>query len=364
MAAVILDCRMAQWSGVGRYTRGLVRALAAIDGLSLILVTARGDEPILARSPSVTVLEADRHPFSARGMLELGGIVDHARADLLHCLHFPTPWRTHVPMVVTLHDLTPLVVPASMPSTLRRAVYRSLNARAVRGAGQVIVPSDSTARDVERLLGAPLGQMRVIPEAADDFAAGEVGDLPQGLINDRARYVLSMGNTKAHKDLPCLLAAFQRVLETRPDVHLLLVGEEPSGYLDAHLTGDARSRVRFTGRVDDPQLRALYKSASVFAFPSRYEGFGLPPLEAMSFGSPVLAAKAASLPEVVGDAAVLFPPGDADALASELARMLDDAESRRVLGEKGRARAAEFTWARTARQTVDVYTEVLLSAGG
>lgn len=354
---------MADWSGVGRYTRGLVRALADLEGLSLSLVTASGDDPILTRSEGVAILEAAQHPFSIRGMRELSGIVEQERADLLHCLHFPTPWRTDVPLVVTLHDLTPLVVPASMPSALRRAVYRKLNARAVRLADRVIVPSDATARDVVRLFSASHGKTTVIPEAADDFSAGEIGDLPQGLISNRVHYVLSMGNTKAHKDLPCLLAAFQAVGETRPDVSLLLVGEEPPGYLDAHLTGETRGRVRFTGRVDDAQLRALYAAASVLAFPSRYEGFGLPPLEAMSFGTPVIVANAASLPEVVGDAALLFPPGDTQALASHLARMLDDAGLRWQLGKRGQARAAEFSWARTARKTADVYEEVLSSAG-
>ncbi len=132
-----------------------------------------------------------------------------------------------------------------------------------------------------------------------------------------------MGNTKPHKDLPTLFSAFERIAAGDSEIVLLLVGEGDDAYLDAHVAAACRSRVRFTGRVSDPELRALYAGAAAFAFPSRYEGFGLPPLEAMSFGTPVVVARAASLPEVVGDAALMFEPGDADGLASALQAVLE-----------------------------------------
>jgi len=120
-----------------------------------------------------------------------------------------------------------------------------------------------------------------------------------------------------------------------------------------------RARVAFTGPVSDAELRALYVGASVFVFPSRHEGFGLPPLEAMSLGAPVVCADAASLPEVVGDAALLFAPGDAAALATALSRVLDDPALRERLSRAGRERAAQFTWERTAAGTVAAYREAL-----
>lgn len=361
MTKVLLDCRMAYWSGVGRYSRGLVRGLANQGDLSLCLVTAVGDAPILDGPERATIREAAAHPFSARGMLELGTIARQESPDVLHCLHFPTPIGSRVPLVVTLHDLTPLIVPGTMPSRVARAVYRSLNKRAVRLADQIVTPSQATANDIARLLGASADATTVIPEAADDFLAGGVS-APPALLPAGARFVLSMGNTKPHKDIPCLLASFVAVTEARPDVWLLLVGEDQPGYLDAHVKGEARKRVRFTGRVDDRQLRGLYAAATAFAFPSRYEGFGLPPLEAMSFGTPVVVANAASLPEVVGDAALLVAPGDADALAAQLARVLDDATLRSELSDKGRARAAEFTWAKAGERTAAVYEKALSTA--
>jgi glycosyltransferase involved in cell wall biosynthesis len=179
--------------------------------------------------------------------------------------------------------------------------------------------------------------------------------------------VLSMGNTKPHKDLETLLWAFVRISPVRPDLRLLLVGAEPPGYLDDALRSapaEASKRVRFTGTVSDDELRGLYGRASVFAFPSRAEGFGLPVLEAMAFGVPVVCARAASLPEVAGDAALLFTPGDTIALADAVSRVLASADLRERLVVGGRERAAGFSWKRTAAMTVAVYGQALGEPAG
>ena len=359
MITVLLDCRMACWSGVGRYTHGLVRALAAREDLSLVLATVPGAAPIAPDSAHVRSVDAARHPFSALGMRELAAIARDQKPELVHCLHFPTPWPSEAPLVVTLHDLTPLLVPTSMPSRVKRATYRRLNRRAVRLATRISVPSGATASDVTRLFPGARDKTAVIPAASDDFANGDVGEVPKALALGDAPYVLTMGNTKPHKDLPTLLAAFQQLANEHPHLRLVLVGEEPPGYLDGLLPGEPRARALFTGPVTDAELRALYSRATVFAFPSRYEGFGLPPLEAMSFGTPVIAARAASIPEVVGDAAVLFPPGDAGALAAGLGTVLTDAELREDLARKGQERAAEFSWTASAEKTAALYTDAL-----
>ena len=333
------------------------------------------------------VVAAAAHPFGVRGAFELGRLARKTKPDVVHCPHFPTPAPVRGPLVVTLHDLTPLLVPGVMPSTARRAVYRAWNARAARLAGRIIVPSRATAADVTRLFPAARGKLAVTAEAADDFAAGAAANLAGPLADLVARpYVLAIGNTKPHKDLTTLLRALAQMAPARPDLRLLLVGAEPPGYLGAPRAGappgaapaappgvpprvplgvppgvppEVRARVVFTGRVSDAELRALYAGASAFVFPSRYEGFGLPPLEAMAFGAPVVCADAASLPEVVGDAALLFPSGDAAALAAALFRLLDDPALRERLAQAGRERAAQFTWQRTAAATVAVYREAL-----
>ena len=361
---VLLDCRMATWSGVGRYSTGLTRALAAGDDVELVLVCAVGEAPPVAPRTGAEVVTASAHPFGLLGALELGRLARQVRPDLVHCHHFPTPLPVRRPLVVTLHDLTPLFVPGVMPSAVKRAAYRRWNARAVRLADRIIVPSTATAADVTQVFPKARKRVTVTPEAADDFALGPIGPLTGALAELASRpYLLAMASAKPHKDLGTLLKAF--VSLAPPDsgeLRLLLVGSEPAGHLDAALGGmppAVRSRTAFTGRVTDTELRALYAGASVFVFPSRREGFGLPPLEAMALGAPVVCADAPPLAELAGGAAVLFPAGDAEALAGAVLRVLDDPMLRERLSAAGRERAAQFSWERTAAATVAVYREAL-----
>jgi len=360
---VLLDCRMAGWSGVGRYTTGLARALAARADVELIEVCAAGEAPPAPSGFLVRTVTAAAHPFSVRGAMELGSIARKTAPELVHCPHFPTPLPVEVPLVVTLQDLIPLTVPGSMPSLAKRTAYRLWNARAISAADSVITPSRATAADVVRLFPAAEDKLVVTPYAADDFSSGPVARLTGRLAQlTSAPFVLAMGNTKPHKDLPTLLNAFGIVAPSFPDLHLLLVGSEPSGYLPSQLKGvpsDLSDRVTFTGPVDDSELRTLYAGARVFVCPSRYEGFGFPALEAMAFGAPVVCAEAASLPEVVGEAALLFPAGEQGRLATAMAHVLRDPGLRHNLAAVGRARAAQFAWSDTAAATVAVYSAVL-----
>jgi glycosyltransferase involved in cell wall biosynthesis len=354
---ILLDCRMADWSGVGRYTTGLARALAARDDVELVQVVAAGGT---APAPGSEAVAAAAHPFTPAGGLELGRIAAAARADITHCLHFPTPIPAPHPLVITIHDLTPIVIPGTMRPFPHGLGYRLWNRRASRVADRIITPSDFTAADVERLFPKAAGKLRVTPEAADDFTAGPIAELPARLAGP-GPYLLSIGNTKPHKDLPTLLRAFASLASGRPDLRLLLVGADTPGYAAQHLPAAPPSvveRVVFTGRVTDAELRGLYANAAAFAFPSTYEGFGLPPLEAMSLGAPVVSTTAASLAEVVDDAALTVPPGDAEVLAATLGRILDNPGLADGLRARGRAHAARFTWAATAEATVAVYAEL------
>jgi glycosyltransferase involved in cell wall biosynthesis len=354
---VLLDCRMASWSGIGRYSRGLARALARVGGVEIVQVIEEGAEPPV---PDAEAVPARTHAFYPTGGLELGRIVSLVRPDLTHCLHVPTPLPARHPLVVTIHDLTPLIVPGVMPSAVRRIAYRLWNARAAKAADAVIAISQATRSDVERSFPAAVGKVSVVLEAADDLAATAPGELPPEFATDGTAFLLSMGNTKPNKDLPTLLRAFAVVREPHPDLRLLLVGREAPGFV-ASVLGDAPAAraITFTGHVDDPTLRALYASAAAFVFPSVYEGFGLPPLEAMMSGAPVVCSDAASLPEVVGDAALLFPAGDAAACAAAILSVLDEPGLRARLIAAGAERARLFSWDRTAAGTVAVYRQLL-----
>ncbi|MDR3685362.1 MAG: glycosyltransferase family 1 protein [Coriobacteriia bacterium] len=360
---VLLDCRMASWTGIGRYTVGLARALGARDDIELVQVGAAGERPPVAPHQGARCIFASKHPFSIAGARELSRIATTVNADVLHCTHFPTPMPPSHPLVVTIHDLMPLLVPGIMPSLPKRLAYRYWNRRAAKIADRVIVPSLSTAADVTALFPTAADKTRVTPEASDEFAAGPMGLLDPALAEVADwPYLLSMGSTRKHKDLPTLLDAFARIAVARPELRLLLVGADDYPYLDGQMLGvpaAIRERVVFTGHVEDPQLRTLFAGAQTFVFPSRYEGFGLPPLEAMSFGAPCIVADATSLPEVVGDAALLFPPGDSAALAGAIESVLTDPELRDDLAHAGVERARLFSWAHTAEETVAVYREVL-----
>ncbi len=357
---IMLDCRMADWSGIGRYSTGLARQLARMDDVDIVQVIEEGATAPVPEEQKVT---AHSHAFYPTGGFELARIADEMRPDLLHCLHVPTPIPVRYPLAVTIHDLTPLRMPDVMPSVVRRAAYRWWNARAASVAGILFADSQATANDIASFFPRAASRVRVVLHAADDFAGGDVAELPAAIAGD-GPYLLSMGNTKPHKDLRTLLRAFAQVNVRRPDLRLLLVGRDQPGYAVSVL-GDtpAARRVAFTGHVDDPMLRALYAGAEAFVFPSLYEGFGLPPLEAMASGAPVVCSDAASLPEVVGDAALLFPAGDVTAAAGAILRLLDDDSLRASLVAAGRVRAATFTWKRTAEQTVDAYRELLEGRG-
>ena len=361
---VLLDCRMATWTGVGRYTVGLARALAARDDVSLSLVVADNAPSPVPHDLLDHVYSARAHPFRLGGSLELSRIARHFRPDVTHCAHFPTPLPAPHPLVVTIHDVSPLVVEGLMASPLRRAVYRRKISRAVRVADRIIVDAAFTVGELTREFPAASGRITTVPIAADDFSAGPVPALPQRLTTLAGEsYLLGMGSTRAHKDVPTLLHAFATLAPTHPDLRLVLVGADDPDYLDARLPAETpaaiRDRVAFTGRVTDDELRSLYAGAAVFAFPSLYEGFGLPPLEAMALGSPVVVADAASLPEVVGDAALLVPPRDPLALADAVGRIFGDPDLRTRLIAAGHARASELTWAATADATVRVYQDVI-----
>ncbi|MDP1795033.1 MAG: glycosyltransferase family 1 protein [Acidimicrobiales bacterium] len=358
---VLLDSRMATWTGVGRYTTGLARAVAARPDIELIQVVTAGEgTPEAARDGSVaTQITASKHPFTLGGARELSRIAREVDPDVTHCPHFPTPLPAVHPLVVTMHDLTPLLVPGVMPSVAKRAAYRWWNHRAVSVSDQIITDAGFTLCEIERVFPHATGRITAIPLGVDDFVAGAAGQLPEHLAAlTSAPYVLSMGSTRRHKDLPTLLSAFAIVAPLRPELRLLLVGTEEPGYLSVTLpdaTPAIRQRISFTGAVDDAALRALMTGAEVFAFPSRYEGYGLPPLEAMALGTPAVVAEAASLPEVVGDGALTFEPGDAFGLSARIEELLYDASLRERMSAAGLTRASELTWESTADATEAVY---------
>ena len=259
--------------------------------------------------------------------------------DVLHCPTHRAPLRSAVPLVVTFHDLAVLRHPESFNSWTRN-YSRVVLPRVARTARRLIAVSEFTRRELLELLDVPEEKVRVIPNAVGDPFRPQ-GDATHG------DYVLAVSTLEPRKNLPRLVEAFRRA---RLDGLRLLVAGGP-GWGGVRVEGDG---VRWLGEVGDEELARLYRGARCVAYVSLYEGFGLPVLEAMACGAPVVAARNEAAEEVAGDAAVLVDPLDPEAIAAGLAEAV---ERRDELRARGLERAAAFSWADAARATVEVYRE-------
>lgn len=352
-------------TGVGAFCAGMLSGLASRDDVAAtaFAVSWRRRRGIAALVPP-GVAVADR-PMPARP-LHLAW--RHAslpplewftgRADVVHGTNFVVPPARRAARVATVHDLTTVRFPELCDAPT--LAYPALVRRALREGAWIHTPSASVAAEVVDVLGADPGRVRAVhsgvPPLPEPDRAAARHHLPPGT----GRYVLAVGTAEPRKDLPGLVRAFDELAGDRPEVGLVLCG--PPGWgsaaLEAALDGAAhRARVSVTGWVDDATLAGLLAGAAVLAYPSVYEGFGFPPLQAMAAGVPVVATRAGAVPEVLGDAATLVAVGDTTALAGALARVLDDDGARAALVARGRERAAGFTWARTAAGLADLYRD-------
>jgi glycosyltransferase involved in cell wall biosynthesis len=347
-------------TGVGEVVAGLLGALADrpdVEAVAYAITWAGRDE--LPRVVPPTVTTATR-PIPARLVRELWARVPEPRierwtgpVDVVHALNFVAP-PARVPVVVMVHDLTFVRFPElCTPDTLR---YPAAIRTALDRGAQVHVPSDFVGDEVREEFHLPAERVTRIYSG---LAPTQGGDPVAGRRHAGAeRYVLALGTIEPRKNLPTLVDAFDAIAATDPELRLVVAGPDGWG-TDAFAQSVARAhhggRVRRLGWVDDRTRRDLLAGASVFAYPSRYEGFGLPPLEAMAAGTPVVAARAGAVPEIVGDAAELVDPGDVDALAAALRRVLDDPTRRAELVGLGIERAGGFTWERAADEAVALY---------
>lgn len=363
---IMLDARATtpHFPGVARATLGLLGGLAAIEQPHSIAVLSGPGAP-----PASLPAFADRRlrrVAAGSGALGLGQqwrlplLAARFGADVWHAPYYVRPLWGLPPAVVTVYDVIGRIVPGAL-SLPARFAFEALLRVSLRRAALVITSSQSTRADLQAAYGVPAQRLRVIPLAAgSEFRpqpAATVAAVAQryGLPG---RYVLYVGSNKPHKNLPALVQAFARV---RSDAVLVIAGRWDRRYPEARDAARALglgARVRWLPDVGDAELPALMSGALGFVFPSRYEGFGLPPLEAMQCGTAVIAAATSSLPEVVGDAGLLVPPS-AGALAEGLQRLLDDDALREQLAAAGLRRAARFSWAETARRVVEVYEQTM-----
>jgi len=364
---VAIDARLAHYTtgGIARYALSLARALAAIapDDRFTLLRSVK-QRQALPSGPNLTSSPLLTPPHHRLEQLVLPFEVARVRPDLLHCPDFIPPFVRTCPAVITVHDLGFLRFPETVTESSRR--YYERVGRAVRSAQRTIVVSESTARDLAELVDAPMERVRVVHNGLDPAFLAPADPAATARVRQRWQldqpYVMFLGTLEPRKDLPTLLQAFSAIRSRHSDLLLALVGRR--GWLDQPIFATVErlrlgAVVRQIGDAADADLVPLLDGATVFAYPSRYEGFGLPPLEALARGVPTVVAETSSLPEVVGDAALLHPPGDAEALAGCLERLLSDEALRGELRARGQRRAADFSWERAARATLAVYREAI-----
>jgi glycosyltransferase involved in cell wall biosynthesis len=363
-----IDARKLHDFGIGTYIRNLLRHLARLDRNTEFVVLARPADckglgslgenfravPELAANYSVA--EQIRIPFALR----------REGVTLFHAPHYVLPPLVTCRSVVTIHDCIHLMFPQYLPSRLALTYARASITLASRRATRVLTVSESSKRDILRFVDVPAEKIDVIYNAYDERFGVEPRE--EDVIRVRERYqlhdefVLYAGNVKPHKNLERLIQAFDLVRKRGLEhLKLVLIGDEISRYAAlrrAVHSHQLHKYVRFLGYLPEETLAVMYRLAGVFVFPSLYEGFGLPPLEAMASGTPVVTSNISSLPEVAGDAAVLVDPYRPEAIADGIERVLCDETLRRDLRAKGLARAQQFSWEASVTRVREIYGEV------
>jgi glycosyltransferase involved in cell wall biosynthesis len=355
-------------AGIGRYARELIRALSRLDHThSYVLFVPRDAHDELLRYDWSSNFVIRRAPLTER---YLAALWQRARVplfietflgavDVFYSPDFLLPPTRAPRQLVTVHDLSYLRVPECFPAPLLRYLTRAVPPSLAR-AHLILADAASTQRDLVELYRVPSEKIRVVYSGVDARFRPDVPEDARARIRELTRgkpYILAVGTLQPRKNYARLVQSFANLIHNASlsldDYQLLIVGGR--GWMYEELFAlverlNLRARVRFLDFVADDDLPALYASATLFVYPSLYEGFGLPVAEALATGAPVVCSNAASLPEVAGDAALYFDPRDVDALTATLARALADDALRANLRARGLAQVKQFTWERAARE--------------
>jgi glycosyltransferase involved in cell wall biosynthesis len=363
--------------GIATYTKRLIRALSSVDGDNryTIFSNCETSHEWDDLGPNFEIVRPGRLADSRWASVvweqtALPGELARRRVDILHSMNMVSPVGTPCRSVVTYHDLTVLLFP-ELHSNLRRKFYALGIPPSLRRADAVICDSESTKRDLLRSFRIDPGLVHVVHIGVEDGvaegSAGAESDVrtEHGL---QGEYILYVGVLEPRKNLLRLVEAFARARRSSEDVppKLVIAGQKGWQYDEIFALAKGmkiEGEIVFTGAVPDDDLEALYAGARAFAYPSLYEGFGLPVLEAMARGVPVVTSNVSSLPEVAGDAAVLADPYDPADIARGLVEICSDSGLRSRLAKRGLDRARAFTWDKTARATLDVYRLCVRNAG-
>ena len=365
---VAIDARKLHDFGIGTYTRNLIRHLARIDSESeYVLLCHEGD---LAIGPQFgpnfrTVLEPSPN-YSLREQIHVPWVLHRERPDIFHAPHYVLPPAARCRSLVTIHDCIHLMFPQYLPSRAAYLYARAAMWAAVRHSHKILTVSEASKRDIIHFFNVRPEKIVVVYNAIDERFRTVPSEDDVARVRERYQlahgFVLYVGNIKPHKNLVRLIEAYDQLRRRGfEDLKLLIIGDEISKWpalRRAVHRHKLHKHVRFLGYLPDETLAVLYRLAAVFVFPSLYEGFGLPALEAMACGTPVVTSNVSSLPEVTGDAAVLVDPYEVESIVEGMERVLTDSALGAELRAKGIARAREFSWERSVARTRELYEEV------
>jgi alpha-1,3-rhamnosyl/mannosyltransferase len=366
---VFVDLRTAtdHFPGIGRYAVNLIRALESQIGdlgkLHLIADSLRSSRWNLAAfdHKNGNFIRIEASPFSIRQQWVVPLVLKKQKADLYHSLYYIMPFFSRVPTVLTIYDLIPLIFPDYFPLHIR-LLYRLANYWALVRSQHIISISRSTAQDLIDRYSIPEKRVTAIHLAADDSFYPRENDEIESVLKRLKlpkNYILYVGSNKPHKNLTRLIKAWEKISTPKPA--LVIAGFWDPRYPEAKdyvKSKHYQKFVYFVGPVADADLPALYTGAKLFAYPSKYEGFGLPVLEAMACGTAVVTTNISSLCEVTGDAAILVDPLSVDELSCAIRSLLEDEDLLRHHEKLGITRAKRFTWQKCASETIEVYKQI------
>ena len=375
LVKIAIDLRRMTEFGVGTYIRNVVRALGRLDRENKYLLIGPLEKvqeigPLPPNFHSVPVSSPER---SVKGYREFRTILKRLNCDLAHIPNlFSIPRAMPCPYVMTVHDMLEHMSRAREQSGFWRSLHFQLTKRVLASAARVFAVSKFTKSEIEKLFNIPPDRIEVVYNAIDErFLRGHATPADRELIAQRYQvtypFLLYAGRISPHKNVVRMIEAFSALKtelerdQAYPDLKLIIIGDDLSGNPDLRRTvvrSGVQNDVRFLGFVPIEVLRIFYDEAKMFVFPSLYEGFGLPPLEAMAHGTPVVTSNVSSLPEVVGNAAVLVNPENVFEIMRALHRVLMDQALRERMKMRGYQQSTRFSWEASVQRILQVYGEV------
>lgn len=370
MAYYTLDARTTtnHFPGIGRYTINLARAMIPLLDSTEQLILFRNPNQSATwdlntlTGPQTQIVDLPSSPFSLTQQWIIPHELQRLKTNVYHSPYYLMPYRLSVPVLLTIYDLIPLLYPAYV-SFKARLLFKWATALALRTAQQITTISEATRRDLLATYAVPPGKAITIPLAADPMFQPQPSHQIAALktkLNLPEQYLLYVGSNKPHKNLVRLIEAWAIVNRqlSIANCQLVIAGVWDHRYPEARQRVEALGagqQIQFLGSIAESDLPALYSGALAFVFPSEYEGFGLPVLEAMACGTPVACANTSSLPEVAGQAALFFEPTSLDSMIETLKNLVSDDNLRADLRQRGIKRAKQFSWEQTAQETLRLY---------